>query len=728
MPIRYDAENRVFCLETQHTTYLFCAVDTEGFLGHLYYGPHISDTDVRFLLRLEEPPFCPSANNRARVDFMSCFPFEYPGCGLGDFRSPALAVQSKAGHTACSLSYQSHRIFAGKPALPGLPATFGAEDACTTLCVCCTDAALGLQVELFYTTFPKEDCIACSARITNGGQEPILLTKACSASLALPEGEYDLLTLPGAWTRERHLQRRRIGQGIQGISSCRGEPGHQANPFLALLAPDATQDAGTVYAMTLLYSGNFSAAAEQDQYGTVRMQLGLGGDFRWQLAPGESFTTPEAVLTCASHGLTEMTHHFHDLFRGHLIRSPWQNQDRPVLLNSWEAAYFDFNEEKLLRIAQKAAAMGVELFVLDDGWFGHRNSDTCSLGDWAPNLAKLPGGLRGLSDKLKALGLKFGLWMEPEMVSPDSDLYRAHPDWAIQIPGRAITEGRQQYVLDLSRPEVCEAVYASVSATLRSADITYLKWDMNRPLCDLGSAALPPAHMGELSHRYVLGLYALQERLVHDFPMLLLENCSGGGARFDAGMLYYSPQIWCSDDTDAIERLSIQAGTALVYPVSAMGAHISACPNHQLGRTTPFATRALTALAGTFGYELDPDALLPEEQAAIPNQIACYHAYAALIRDGDYYRISEPAAGRPDGWGVVSRDQNHAVFVFTQILARPNVRSYCICLRGLAPDRQYRIRGKEGVFFGDTLMQAGVRLNLTSDFSAVLLALDAAQP
>ena len=406
-----------------------------------------------------------------------------------------------------------------------------------------------------------------------------------------------------------------------------------------------------------------------------------------------------------------MTHHYHDMYRGHLIRGEYRDKKRPILINNWEATYFDFNTEKLLKIAEQASKLGIEMLVMDDGWFGHRNDDSTSLGDWKVNEQKLPGGLKPLVEQVNALGMKFGIWFEPEMISPDSDLYREHPDWAIAIPGRAGSLCRNQYVLDLSRKEVRDHAFESVAAVLHSANIEYVKWDMNRQLSDLGSVELPADRQGELYHRYVLGVYELQDRLLQEFPHLLLENCSGGGARFDPGMLYYSPQIWCSDDTDAIERLEIQEGTALIYPLCSMGAHVSVCPNHTVGRVTPFTTRGHVALAGTFGYELDITKLPEEERKLIPEQTAMYHKYHELIRDGEYYRIlSYRENHRSDCWAVASEDKNEVLVTYVQVLAQVNMPSRKVRLRGFDPAKKYRLEGTDEVYSGEMLMNAGFRM------------------
>ena len=514
--------------------------------------------------------------------------------------------------------------------------------------------------------------------------------------------------------------------GKQSVGSVRGESSHQEHPFIALLSENATQDTGEVYGMHFVYSGNFLAQAELSQFDSIRMTMGIHPEnFVWKLEQGESFAAPEVVMTYSSEGLSGMTHHYHDMYREHLIRGEYRDKKRPILINNWEATYFDFNTDKLLKIAKQASKLGIEMLVMDDGWFGHRNDDSTSLGDWKVNEQKLPGGLKLLVDQVNAMGLKFGIWFEPEMISPDSDLYREHPDWAISIPGRVGSLCRNQYVLDLSRKEVRDYAFESVAAVLHSANIEYVKWDMNRQLSDLGSMELPADRQGELYHRYVLGVYEMQERLLAEFPHLLLENCSGGGARFDPGMLYYSPQIWCSDDTDAIERLKIQEGTMLLYPLSTIGAHVSDCPNHALGRSTPFETRGHVALAGTFGYELDITKIPEEDRQQIPAQTAMYHKYNDLIRSGDYWRIASYLEnGSYDCYMVASKDKKEALVTYVQVLSRPNFHSRRVRLKGLSPENRYRIEETGEVLGGDVLMQAGMLIApLWGDYRSRLIHL-----
>ena len=718
MAIRYIEQDRTFWLDTEHTSYLLAIVDQENFVGHVYYGQKLQYTENTpapvYLLRTGEAPFVPSQNNRERVSFLDSFPMEYPGNGLGDYRESAISVRTAQGHVGVQLQYVSHEIVKEKPALPGLPSTFPGDEDCDTLILHLADPVIGLAADLIYTTFEEEDVITRSVILKNTAGQPIYVTKVMSACLDLDctDEKYDILTLHGSWARERQMERRSLMHGKQSVGSVRGESSHQEHPFIALLSADATQDAGEVYGMHFVYSGNFLAQAELSQFDSIRMTMGIHPEnFVWKLEQGESFAAPEVVMTYSSEGLSGMTHHYHDMYRGHLIRGEYRDKKRPILINNWEATYFDFNTEKLLKIAEQASKLGIEMLVMDDGWFGHRNDDSTSLGDWKVNEQKLPGGLKPLVEQVNALGMKFGIWFEPEMISPDSDLYREHPEWAIQIPGREATEIRCQYVLDLSRPEVQDYAYECVAKILRSANIQYVKWDMNRQVSDQGSTYLDKDSQQELFHRYVLGMYAMQERLIQEFPDLLLENCSGGGARFDPGMLYYSPQIWCSDDTDAIERLEIQEGTALIYPLCSMGAHVSVCPNHTVGRVTPFTTRGHVALAGTFGYELDITKLPEEERKLIPEQTAMYHKYHELIREGEYYRIlSSRENHRSDCWAVASEDKSEVLVTYVQVLAQANMPSRKVRLRGFDPAKKYRLEGTDEVYSGEMLMNAGFRM------------------
>ncbi len=722
----YYEKSKVFKLDTINTSYIISIVDEDNFVGHMYYGAKLPDTTFGDWMRLSEYPFIPSKNNRERLSFLDSLPMEYPTHGIGDFRSSALEVKTEGGYNACSLTYISHNIYKGKPKLAGLPATFGSDTECETLELKCKDTSLNLTVILIYTTFHQVDAITRSVRIVNESEQPIKLSKVLSASFDLEDKNYEMITLHGGWARERMLERRSIGHGIQGVSSIRGVTSQQEHPFLAIVNKSTTEDYGEAYGINFVYSGNFTAYAEKSQSDSIRVAMGINPiNFEWNLGAGESFTAPEVVMVYSNKGIGQMSRTFHDLYRNHLIRGEYKDRKRPILINNWEATYFNFTTEKLLDIAKNAAKLGIEMLVMDDGWFGKRNDDNSSLGDWVVNEEKLPGGLFYLVDEVNKLGMKFGIWMEPEMVSLDSDLYRKHPDWAIQIPGRKACLSRNQFVLDLSRQEVRDYIYEMIRGILKSANITYVKWDMNRALTDLGSYGLDEFSQGELSHRYVLGVYELQERLTTEFPYLLLENCSSGGARFDPGMLYYSPQIWCSDDTDAIERLKIQRGTSLIYPLSTMGAHVSDCPNHALGRNTPFETRGYVALSGTFGYELDVTKISKEDQDKIPEQIAMYHKYNDLIRTGDYYRIASVMEEQTyDCTMVVAKDQSEALVTYIQVLARPGFHSRRIYLKGLDPNSYYEWEETGEVYSGAAYMHAGINIvGLWGDYQGKLIHL-----
>lgn len=722
MGIQYDERKRMFKLDTACTTYMI-GISDEGYVGHVYYGKRLHRFGGKYLMRMEEMPYTPLVNQREKTSFLDFYPMEYPTGGVGDYRESCLDVRNSAGSIGSEIFYESHSITGGKPLLPELPASFGREDEVDTLQIICADPVLGLRVTLLYSVFEKEDVITRSVKIENSGTEELRLEKVYSAGLDMENRDFEMVSLCGSWARERHIQRAALRYGRQLVSSSKGESSHQEHPFLALVTPETTQETGEIYAMHFVYSGNFIAQAERTQFDYIRMVMGIHPDgFCWRLAPGESFQAPETVMTYSGSGFGKMSRSLHDFYREHLIRSPYKYKKRPILINNWGATYFDFNTEKLLDIAREAKKNGIEMLVMDDGWFGKRNWDDSSLGDWTVNQEKLTTGLPDLVSQVRSLGMEFGIWFEPEMISLDSELYRAHPDWAIQIPGRVPGLSRAQYVLDISRKEVRDYAYECMAKILRSAPITYVKWDMNWQLCDIGSTALPADAQGELLHRYVLGLYEMQERLVTEFPELLLENCSGGGARFDPGMLYYSPQIWCSDDTDAIERLKIQEGTALIYPLSTMGAHVSDCPNHIVGRQTPFETRGNVALAGTFGYELDITKISGEEREQIAGQVENCHKYRELIQAGDYYRITSWSDRNPyDCWEVAAKDGSHALVTFVQVLGQPNVHSKSIRLRGLESMASYRLEGTEAVYTGEELMECGFLIrDVKGDFQSKL--------
>lgn len=711
--IFYNEKDKAFKLRANNTDYMM-KVCEEGYLAHVYYGNKVPDEDLTYLLRLDESPFTPATNDRDRASFMDTLPFEYPCFGVGDYRESAFKIMDASGMSTCDLRYVSHKMYEGKPKLEGLPATFATEESgCSTLEITMYDKYADIEVVLIYTAFDKLDVITRSAVITNKSEKPFKITRALSACVDFDTDKMDMITLNGSWARERAVERCRLHHGKQLVDSCRGESSHQNNPFVALCDNNADEDKGEVFGFNFVYSGNFYAQAEVTQHKKTRFLMGINPlDFQWLLEKGESFTCPEVVMVHSDEGIGKMSRTFHDLYRNNLIRGEYKDKRRPILINNWEATYFNFDTDKLIDIAKEASKLGIEMLVMDDGWFGHRDSDNSSLGDWFVYEKKLKGGLKYLVDEVNKLGMKFGIWFEPEMISPDSELYKAHPDWAIQIKGRPLTLCREQYVLDYSRKEVRDYVYGMMKKILDSANIEYIKWDMNRQLTEVGSATLPAERQRELWHRYVLGVYDLMDRLTTDYPHILLENCSGGGARFDPGMLYYSPQIWCSDDTDAIERLKIQHGTSMCYPCSAMGAHVSDCPNHTVGRNTPFKTRGHVAMVGTFGYELDVTRIPQEDRDAIPAQIEEFNKFNKLVRTGDHYRIGNMFEDNTwDAWEFVAKDKSEALFEFVQVLARPNERSRRIKLKGLEPEAYYYEESEpDKKISGAALMNAGINI------------------
>ena len=760
-----DEQRKIFMLHTHETTYAM-AVPDGRYLCHLYYGAHISDGDILYLLRTREAPYTPAVNPREKVSFFGKAKFEYPCFGTGDFRESCLKVRNASGQYGAELFYKTCRIFSGKKELEGLPSSFG--DTCETLEIDLEDPALDLVVTLSYSVFEDSDVIVRSARITNTGQQDLYLYRALSACLELDDsfskpadyrrdmsasGRFDVLSFQGAWAREHVPQRQELGSFPVTAEALRGEGGHEAQPFLAAVTKDISQERGEVYAMHFVYSGNFLGKAARDSFGQLRMVMGIHPEtFVWKIEHDESFTTPEVVLTYSSEGLGKMTRTLHDFYREHLIRSTWKYARRPILLNSWEAAYFDFDSDRLMDLAKLAYACRIDLLVVDDGWFSmHRDSPQDGLGDWFVNKNKLKGGFTALSTYLHEHQMRFGLWFEPEMVSPNSELFRKHPDWILQLKDRTPGLCRGQWVLDFSNPEVITCLFEQICAVIREYQVDYIKWDMNRPLCDIGSAFLPDDRQGELWHRHVLGLYRLQEMILKEFPSLLLENCSSGGARFDPGMLYYSPQIWCSDDMDPVMRTQIHEGTAMLYPLSCIGSHVCKEKNDITGRKTPFATRAISAMTGTFGYELDITALPEEEREQIPKQISEYSQISHLIQKGDYYRLSSAQnQGDSDIFEVLAKDKSEGYVMVTQILAWPNKMSFPVRLQGLDPESLYEITGEgllgnrelaeitgvdiwglavyektgdaeKTVLHGDTLMQAGYMMRLPmQDFAAVI--------
>ncbi len=712
-------DGTLFHLRTRGTSYVLRVLD--GHLLHAYWGSSLRQPEVLHLGVKRDGSFAPIFTLDGETVSLDSLLREYPDYGRGDFRSPAFEVEGSDGTTVSCFRYVKHAIQQGKAPLAGLPATYvEAPEEAETLEILLCDELTGIEIILSYSVFESFDAITRSARFVNAGAAPVRLLRALSASVDFPEADFDFLQLSGASARERHIVRQPLRSGVQSVESRRGASSHQQSPFVALLEPSATEDRGRVYGLSLVYSGNFLAQAEVDQLSQTRVAIGINPfNFTWRLNPGESFQTPEVVLIFSNEGLGGLSQRYHRLYRQRLCRGVWRDKIRPILINNWEATYFNVNAEKIEAIADTAAQLGIELFVLDDGWFGKRDDDRSSLGDWTPNLKKLPSGLPDLVRRINAKGMEFGLWFEPEMISPDSDLYRAHPDWCLHVPDRARTESRQQLVLDYSRQDVCDAMVDSVSAILASAPIKYVKWDMNRHMTEVGSARLPAERQRETAHRYMLGLYSVLERITTAFPEVLFESCSGGGGRFDAGMLHYMPQTWTSDDSDAVERLKIQYGTSLIFPTITMGAHVSACPNHQVGRNTSIEMRGHVAMSGNFGYELDLNRLSDEERGIVRRQIATYKELRGLLQNGIFHRLRSPFEGNTAAWMVVSEDGSEAVVFHFQVLSRPNPPSAILRLRGLDPEGRYRVAELDRTFGGDVMMHAGLQFpDATQDFSS----------
>ncbi|MDQ6422807.1 alpha-galactosidase [Paenibacillus sp. LHD-117] len=710
MSIHYDEKSHIFHLQSGGASYVL-GVTKQGYLAHYYWGRKVRGTALERLLELKErASFSPSTDLEQRELSLDVMPQEYPVYGSSDFRMPAFQAQLADGTTVTEFVYDSHRIVPGKPALPGLPAVYAesAEEA-ETLEIDLLDAHSGLRVTLSYTAFANHNAIARSVNVANDGQTPIKLLRAYSASFDLPHDRFELLQLSGAWSRERYVHKRKLVPGLQAVESRRGSSSHMQNPFIALLSEGSTEEHGDVYGVSLVYSGSFAAGVEVDQFHTARVFAGLNSfDFSWLLEPGETFQTPEAIMVFSGEGLGGMSRSYHELYRTRLCRGAFRDQARPILINNWEATYFNFNAGKIEAIARAGQELGIELFVLDDGWFGKRDSDNSSLGDWFVDRNKLPNGLEDLVSRVTSSGMEFGLWFEPEMVSPDSELYRKHPDWCLHVEGRRRTQARQQLILDLSRKDVQDYIVEVITAILSSAPITYVKWDMNRNMTEIGSALLPAERQRETAHRYMLGLYAVLEQITSSFPHVLFESCSGGGGRFDPGMLYYMPQTWTSDNTDAISRLKIQYGTSIVYPISAMGSHVSAVPNHQVGRITSLETRGNVALSGNFGYELDLTQFTDEEKELVKEQVAKYKEIRHLVQFGDFYRLLSPFEGNDTAWMYVSKDKSEAAVVFVSVLQEANPPLGRFCMQGLDPAADYELQGEGGSYGGDELMYAGL--------------------
>lgn len=708
MAIEFQEQSRIFTLHTEHTTYQMM-VDRFGFLLHLYYGSRV-DGNMDYLLTYYDRGFSgnPYDAEADRTYSLDVLPQEYPCLGTGDFRNSALAVRNGDGSESCDLRYVRHEIRRGKYKLEGLPAVYANEEEADTLEIWLEDPVSRVQVRLLYGVLEKADILTRSAVIRNGGRADIVVEKAASACLDFIWGDYDLIDFYGRHTMERSLQRREIAHGCQSLGSRRGTSSHQHNPAVLLAGRHTTEEDGKCYGMIFVYSGSFLCEAEKDQFDQTRVIMGLQDDlFHYPLSPGESLTVPETILGFSDTGFGALSRIFHRCIRKHICRGEYSRQDRPVLLNSWEASYFDFTGETICSLAREAAGLGIDMVVMDDGWFGKREDDNSGLGDWRVNEEKLGCTLKELIEKVNGFGVKFGIWFEPEMVSEDSDLYREHPDWALRIPGRKPVMGRNQLVLDFSRADVRDHIFGKICEVLDQGNVEYVKWDMNRSITDLYSAVNV---QGRVAYDYVLGVYDFLEKLGQRYPHMLIEGCSGGGGRFDAGMLYYTPQIWCSDNTDAVDRVRIQYGTSFFYPVCAVGSHVSAVPNHQTGRHVSLHTRGVVAMAGTFGYELDPGKLSEEEKGEIKRQIREYREYAGLIREGDYYRLSDPFRDACGAWLFVSDDGRQALLNVVMLENHGNMPVCYIRLKGLRPDTLYEDKVSGLCCYGSALMEAGMPL------------------
>ena len=710
MAVRFDEKKNLFTLQTLDSTYQM-KVDDHGVLLHTYYGAPADETDFSYLIGPEDRGFSgqPGDEKKDRTYSMDYYPLEYPVQGNGDFRVKALKAGFEGEVPALDLRFVSYELEKGKYSLPGLPALFEAEAGeVETLKITLKDRLEEIYVTLFYGVFEKKNVITRAASIENRSGKNVTLKCALSLGLDFMEGDMDLIHFYGKHAGERQFERRNLPHGITEISSSRGTSSHHHNPFVILCDKDTTEDFGNAYGVSFIYSGGFKIQMEKDQVDGIRLVCGLDDEeFLWKLAPGETFVTPEAALSYSEKGLTVLSDQFQKAYHANLIRSPWKDKKRPTLVNNWEATYFGFDAEKLLKIAGEAADLGLDMLVLDDGWFGKRDDDNSGLGDWFVNEKKLGCTMKELVDRVNALGLKFGIWLEPEMVSEDSDLYRTHPDWVLQIPGREPNRSRNQLVLDLSRKEVREYMKKFIDDTLSCANISYVKWDMNRSVDNVYSAADPTLSQGAIRHKYVLGLYEVMEDMLTRHPDLLLEGCSGGGGRFDAGMLYYAPQIWCSDNTDAIERLRIHYGTSFGYPMSSVSAHVSVCPNHQNGRVTPFKTRGICAMQGSFGYELDLSKLSEEDKAEARRQITVYNENWELFQSGSYYRLNSPMENHDyTAWSYVSKDQRKASLsvIYTDLHGNP--KPVRVKLKGLKKDVSYDVDGT--VYTGAALMRGGL--------------------
>lgn len=718
MAITFNETTRIFTLTTAHTTYQMQA-DAQGYLLHLYYGARTAG-EMDYLLNYGDRGFSGNPNSAGsdRTYSLDALPQEYPSLGTGDFRNYALNIENADGSQCCNPVYITHEIAAGKYTLKGLPFVRAEENEAETLKIILEDPVTKVELHLLYGVLEKEDIITRSVIIKNAGKAPVTVKKAQSACLDFLHGDYDLIKFYGRHAMERNMERMPVSHESTRIGSRRGTSSHQYNPGVILAGKNTNEDSGSCYGMLFVYSGNFLVEAEKDQYDQTRIQMGLTDElFAYPLEAGAEFIAPEVILSYTNKGLSRLSQQYHHCIMNHICQGKYVHANRPVLINSWEAAYFDFTGDTIVELAKEAKALGIDMVVMDDGWFGKRNDDNSSLGDWYVNEEKLGGTLTKLIERVNAEGVKFGIWIEPEMVSEDSDLYREHPEWAITIPGRKPVRSRNQLVLDFSRKEVRDEIFKRICAVLDQGNVEYIKWDMNRSLADI--------YAPNVTYDYVLGVYDFLEKLTNRYPDILIEGCSGGGGRFDAGMLYYTPQIWCSDNTDAINRTRIQYGTSFFYPVAAMGSHVSAVPNHQTGRVTSMHTRGVAAMSGTFGYELNPALLNAKEKAEIRAKLAQYREYQELIREGDYYRLSNPFQDNFAAWMVVSDDRSKALVSVIRLTAEANPPAAYVTLKGMEEDAFYREKTTGKVYPGAALMEAGILLPAAvSEYEAYQIELE----
>lgn len=706
MPITFDEKRKIFKLDTLDSTYAIGI--REGYLIHLYYGKKIPDDNL-----LDLPfrgYFATISPKNVHVDdykfSLDVQPMEYSCNGSGDYRLAALSIKDSMGRTTTDIRYLDHKIYDGKPKLKGLPATYCNDDSeAQTLELITIDKFTGAKVTLYYTAFANYSVVTESVKVENTGKETFEIEKVASCCVNFPSMDYNMINLSGVWSRERRVITRHLAHGIQSVASKRGSSSHNHNPFVALVDDKGGEDFGDAFGFNLVYSGNFSADIETDYLDCTRLVMGINPiDFTWVVEPGDEFQSPEVVMVYSDSGMGKMSRTFHNLYNNNLIRGEWKNKKRPLLINSWEGSGFDFDRETLVRYAKEAKKLGIELLVMDDGWFGHRDSDNSSLGDWFVNESKLKGGLTKLIERVNAEGVQFGIWYEPEMISEDSELYKAHPDWCVHVEGREQSPARQQYVIDMTRQDVRDCIFNQMYDVLSKNNIAYLKWDYNRAITEPASVMLDARHSKEFFHRFILGTYELMDRITSAFPHILFESCAGGGGRFDAGMLYYMPQAWASDNTDPIERLTIQFGTTMCYPASSMGAHVSACDR------TGIETKAAVAMAGTFGYELDPKEMSEEDKEKVKEQVKNYHRYYNVIHFGDLYRIIAPTDDEfKCAWEYVAKDKSEALLTVV-IKNRAPHDFLLIKMKGLDPEKMYRDETDGEIYSGALLMNAGINL------------------